>query len=67
MSRTPAQVQDLSSFDDALHLFPTVEAAVENNVSKLHACRQPIAFLAVMIIINDVLSNSNLSQFYIYT
>lgn len=37
MNRTPAQVQDLSPFATALRLFPTTEAVVEHNVSKLHA------------------------------
>jgi len=35
MTRTPARVSDASSFDNALHLFPTV---VEYNINKLHAC-----------------------------
>ena len=43
MNRTPAQLQDLSPFTTALHLFPTTEAVVEHNVSKLHALGQPIA------------------------
>ena len=43
MSRTPTQVSDLSPFSAALHLFPTTEAVVEHNVSKLHAVGQPIA------------------------
>ena len=43
MTRTPAQISDTSAFNDALRLFPTVEAVVEHNVSKLHACGQPVA------------------------
>ena len=43
MTGTPAQVLDVSAFEDALCLFPTVEAVVEHNVSKLHACGQPVA------------------------
>ena len=43
MSRTPAQVSDLSQFTAALHLFPTTEAVVERNVSQLNAVGQPIA------------------------
>ena len=43
MTRTPAQISDISIFNDALRLFPTVEAVVEHNVSKLHACGQPVA------------------------
>ena len=43
MTRTPAQVQDLSPFASAVHLFPTTEAVVEHNVAKLRACGQPIA------------------------
>ena len=43
MSRTPAQVSDLSPFTAALRLFPTTEAVVEHNVSKLYAVGQPIA------------------------
>lgn len=43
MTRTPAQASDKSSFDDAVHLFPTIEAVVEHNVNKLHACGHPVA------------------------
>ena len=43
MTRTPVQLSNMSSFDNALHLFPTVEAVVEHNVSKLHASGQPVA------------------------
>ena len=42
MTRTPANIHDIS-FNDALRLFPTVEAVVEHNVTKLHACGQPVA------------------------
>ena len=38
MTRTPAHT---SNFDNALHLFPTVEAVVEHNINKLHGCGQP--------------------------
>ena len=40
MSRTPAHITDTSQFTNALHLFPTV---VEHNVTRLHACGQPVA------------------------
>ena len=43
MTTTPAHNSNISSFDTALHLFPTVEAVVEHNVTKLHACGQPVA------------------------
>ena len=48
MTRAPAHIPDISAgmynFNNALlHLFPTVEAVVEHNVSKLHACGQPVA------------------------
>ena len=43
MSRTPAHITDISDFTNALHLFPTVEAVVEHNVMRLHACGQPVA------------------------
>ena len=42
MTRTPANIQDIS-YNDALRLFPTVEVVVEHNVTKLHACGQPVA------------------------
>ena len=32
----PTEVQDLSPFANALHLYPTKEAVVEHNVAKLH-------------------------------
>ena len=43
MTRTPVQVSDISRFSNAVHLFPTVEAVVEYNINKLHACGQPVA------------------------
>lgn len=43
MARTPAHITDISPFTTALHLFPTVDAVVEHNVSKLHASGQPVA------------------------
>ena len=43
MTQTPTQVQDVSVFSDALHLYPTVEAVVECNVSQLRASGKPIA------------------------
>ena len=45
MMRIPAQISDISAFNDALRLFPTVEAVVEHNISKLHACGQPVAMM----------------------
>ena len=42
MTRTPAHTSDSSSFNNALHLFPTVEAVVEHNINKLYACGQPV-------------------------
>ena len=41
MQRTPTEVQDVSTFANALH--PTKEAVVEHNVAKLHDSNQPIA------------------------
>ena len=43
MRRTPTEVQDLSLFANALHLYPTKEAVVEHNVAKLQDSNQPIA------------------------
>ena len=43
MKQTPAQVQDLEQFRNALHHHPTVEAVAEHNVTKLHSSGQPIA------------------------
>ena len=46
MTRTPAHVTDAtSSFNTSLCLFPTVEAVIDHNVSKLHACGQPVAII----------------------
>ena len=45
MSRTPTRVNNLASFETALHLYPTVEAAVDHNVSKLHDTGKPIAVI----------------------
>lgn len=43
MRQTPTQVQDLSPFASALHLYPTVEAVVEHNVTELRDSGQQIA------------------------
>ena len=43
MKQTPAQVEDLTPFNNALRLHPTVVAVVECNVTSLHASGQPIA------------------------
>jgi len=43
MKQTPTNVQDLTPFANALHLYPTVEAVVEHNVTKLKNSSQPIA------------------------
>ena len=43
MKQTPAQVQDLEQFCNALHLYPTIEAVAEHNVTTLCADGQPIA------------------------
>ena len=45
MKRTPAEVGDVSAFDNALRLFPTTEAVVAHNVCKLRASGQPIALI----------------------
>ena len=36
-------MQDPEQFHDALHLYPTVEAVAEHNVTKLHSSGQPLA------------------------
>ena len=43
MKQTPAQVQDLAPFCNALHLYPTIEAVAEHNATELRASGQPIA------------------------
>ena len=43
LKQTPVQVQDLAPFCNALHLYPTIEAVAEHNVTKLRASGQPIA------------------------
>ena len=43
MKQVPTKVRDVSSFANALHLYPTVEAVVEHNVAKLRDLGQPIA------------------------
>ena len=43
MKRTLAHITDTFEFTNSLHLFPTVEAVAEHNVTQLHACGQPVA------------------------
>ena len=45
MTQTAGEVGDTNSFDEALRLYPTIEAVAEHNVSKLRASGQPIAVL----------------------
>lgn len=45
MKRTPAEVGDVSAFDEALRLYPTARAVAEYNASKLRANGQPIAVI----------------------
>jgi len=42
MTGIPSNASDLSSFNDALHFFPTIEAVAEHNISKF-SCGQPVA------------------------
>ncbi len=43
MTRTPVHNPETSNFESALRLYPTVEAVVEHNVTKLNSCGQPVA------------------------
>ena len=43
MMQTPTSMQDLTSFATALRLYPTVEAVIEYNLTKLNDLGQPIA------------------------
>ena len=45
MKHTPAEVSDLAPFTNALNLYPTVEAVVEQNVSRLCASGHPVAII----------------------
>ena len=45
MKRTPSKVDNLSAFDYALHLFPTVQAVAEYSLTKLEDINQPIAII----------------------
>ena len=43
MKQTPTKVLDLTPFASALHFYPTAEAVVEHNATKLKDSGQPIA------------------------
>ena len=45
MSRTPAEVGDVTEFAESLHLYPTTEATADYNAQRLHANGQPIAVM----------------------
>lgn len=45
MKRTPSKVDNLSAFDCALHLFPTVQAVAKYNLMKLKDINRPIAII----------------------
>ena len=45
MKRTPAEVGDITPFDGALRLYPTIEAVAEYNANKLRASGQPVAVI----------------------
>jgi len=48
MKQTPSQVDDISTFESALHLFPTVQAVVEYNLNKLRSMNKPIAIIKAL-------------------
>lgn len=56
MKHTPAQLDDVSDFASAVHLYPIVEAVVEYNISQLRDLNRPIA------IINAVHTGHNASR-----
>ena len=45
MTQTAGEVGDTKSFDDALHLYCTIESVAEHNVAKVHASGLSIAVL----------------------
>ena len=45
MKQTPSQVENLTSFESALYLFPTVEAVVQYNLDKLRSTDKPVAII----------------------
>ena len=45
IQQTPVEVDDDTSFDEALRLFPTTSAVSEYNVTKLHSNDQPVAVI----------------------
>ena len=45
MTRTTSEVGNTKPFDEALRLYPTIEAVAEQNVAKLRPSGQPIAVL----------------------
>ena len=48
MKHTPAHIDDLTDFENALHLFPTKDAVVEYNIYQLHNINQPIATIETL-------------------
>lgn len=48
MKKTPAEESDLAPFTNALHLHPTIEAVVEQNVTRLCASGYPVATIKVV-------------------
>jgi len=44
----PSQVDDLSSFHPALHLFPTVQAVAEYNLMKLRNINRLVVTITAM-------------------
>ena len=45
MRQTPAELGDVTAFEEALRLFPTTAAVAEYNVDKLRASGEPIAMI----------------------
>ena len=43
MTRSAACVADFGSFNNALHLYPTVESVAEHNLTKLKHCTHSVA------------------------
>ena len=43
MKHTPSNVEDVTPFSSAVHLFPTTESVAEYNINQLRSISRPIA------------------------
>ena len=63
IQQTRTKITNPQCFENALHLFPTVEAVVEHNIHKLYSSGQPVAVI-IAVLMHRQTKHQDLIQWY---